>query len=245
MHEDPVRLGLLQPLRPGPRDDVDPVLGVARLDPAGQDLGVGRRARDRVGRQVRHRRPRHREPGRDLRADVAAADDDHAPRVRVARLCARLVGELARAVVVAERPEVDDARARRQVQLARPPTGREQQGAIAVLVVVVRGHDVTLAVDARHAGRRAHVGAGGVGRAEVHRVGGAVLVAPQVLRQRRTLVRLVDVLRQDRDAAVRVELPDPAGGRVGGHPATDDHVVVVEPHHRPPGAWEHRRTVPP
>src|SRR5207244_11895368 len=114
----------------------------------------------------------------ELGADEAAADHDHAGIA----LCRR-----AQAAVVVECPEVDDL----VVPASEPAgnaAGREQQLLVDVLVTLVVGRAVAAEIERDHAAPEDGVGAtqGGV-------VPDRLLVAacPELLRERRTLVRRV------------------------------------------------------
>ena len=210
----------------GPRGDAGSRDGGDRL--AGEDLDtsfavVVRHERAESGREQarveppfgddhRHCAPVGRQRRGDLCPDEAAADHDDS---------LSLAGDPAQPSVVVERPEVDDL-AVVAAEPSRPAAGGEQDLLVCVLLALVVARMGSVKVERRDPPPQAKVDSELVGPLPDRAL---LAPAPELLRQRRSLVRRVRLGTDERYRRAGFAFADCLGRLGAGHPAARDQIA--------------------
>ena len=151
-----------------------------------------------------------------LGTDISAADDHE---------LVTGLGQRTQLLVVPSRPKVEDGIAV-IVNARRGEAGNEQQLLVAEYLAGSGQDGLAVTVNAEHLSAEPQFRAGVSDSSKVDLVPGELRVGPQLLAQRWPRIRGVDVSAEDGDRPFLVDVADTAGGRISGHPATDNEVLV-------------------
>ena len=135
------------------------------------------------------------------------------------------LGQRTQLLVVPSRPKVEDGIAV-IVNARRGEAGNEQQLLVAEYLAGSGQDGLVVTVNAEHLSAAPQFRAGVSDSSKVDLVPGELRVGPQLLAQRWPRIRGVDVSAEDGDRPFLVDVADTAGGRISGHPATDNEVLV-------------------
>ena len=206
-----------RPLHRGDRlagEHLDAPLAVVLGHELAEPLRQQTRIEPVLGDDHRHRTPVRRQRSGDLGADEAAADHDDSRPV---------AGEPAQPAVVVERAEVDDL-AVAPAEAPRPAAGGEQHLLVAVPVTLVVDRAGRSEVDAGDSPGQPEVDSELVGPLPDRAL---LAAAPELLRQRWTLVGRMRLGADERDRRIGLAFADRLGRLCSGHPAADDQITGV------------------